>query len=242
MTTPAIPGRLPAGATQEGDGIMIGDGPVRIDAFIDFLCPFCRRFELSSGPALAGLLASGQVSLVYHPMNFLDQASTTRYSTRAAAASGCAADEGRFLEYAHALFVGPAAGRRSGPGQRGTRRHRPDSGLARRGVHRLPGRRALPGLAAVRDRRVPWRWESRRRPPSWSRAPPCARNRGPSRPRSKRRLALAEASRAGYRTASRSVVPFTSFTRSSRVPRPATQSRRSLPMGFTRRVVTPQSR
>ena len=105
MTTPAIPGRLPAGATQEGDGIMIGDGPVRIDAFIDFLCPFCRRFELSAGPALAGLLASGQVSLVYHPMNFLDQASTTRYSTRAAAASGCAADEGRFLEYAHALFV-----------------------------------------------------------------------------------------------------------------------------------------
>ena len=105
MTTPAIPSRLPAGATQEGDGIMIGDGPVRIDVFIDFLCPFCRRFELSSGPALSGLVARGQVSLVYHPMNFLDQASTTRYSTRAAAASGCAADEGRFPEYAHALFV-----------------------------------------------------------------------------------------------------------------------------------------
>jgi protein-disulfide isomerase len=51
MTTPAIPGRLPAGATQEGDGIMIGDGPVRIDAFIDFLCPFCRRFEARRWPA-----------------------------------------------------------------------------------------------------------------------------------------------------------------------------------------------
>ena len=105
MTTPAIPSRLPAGTTQEGDGIMIGDGPVRVDVFIDFLCPFCRRFELSSGSALSGLVAGGQVSLVYHPMNFLDEASTTRYSTRAAAASGCAADEGRFLEYAHALFV-----------------------------------------------------------------------------------------------------------------------------------------
>jgi protein-disulfide isomerase len=44
-------------------------------------------------------------SLVYHPMNFLDEASTTNYSTRAAAASGCAADQGRFLDYAHALFV-----------------------------------------------------------------------------------------------------------------------------------------
>jgi protein-disulfide isomerase len=42
---------------------------------------------------------------VYHPMNFLDEASTTSYSTRAAAASGCAADQGRFADYAHALFV-----------------------------------------------------------------------------------------------------------------------------------------
>src|SRR5271155_4533986 len=105
MTGPAAPSRLPAGTTTEGDGVMIGRGPVRVDIFIDFLCPFCRRFELSSGPALARLVADGQVSLVYHPMNFLDQASTTNYSTRAAAASGCAADQGRFVEYAHALFV-----------------------------------------------------------------------------------------------------------------------------------------
>lgn len=114
MTEPTAPSRIPAGATSEGDGVVIGHGPVRVDAFIDFLCPFCRRFELSSGSALAGLVADGMVSLVYHPMNFLDEASTTNYSTRAAAASGCAADRGRFLEYAHALFVGqPPEG---GPG------------------------------------------------------------------------------------------------------------------------------
>jgi protein-disulfide isomerase len=105
MTDLTVPSNLPAGATEEGDGIMIGHGPVRIDAFIDFLCPFCRRFELSAGPTLAGLVSGGQVSLVYHPMNFLDEASTTNYSTRAAAASGCAADRGRFAGYAHALFV-----------------------------------------------------------------------------------------------------------------------------------------
>jgi protein-disulfide isomerase len=114
MTDLAAPGRLPAGATGEGDGIMIGRGPVRVDAFIDFLCPYCRQFELSAGPTLADLVSSGKVSLVYHPMNFLDQASTTNYSTRAAAASGCAADGGRFAEYAHALFVSqPSEG---GPG------------------------------------------------------------------------------------------------------------------------------
>ena len=105
MTEPIAPSRLPAGATPEGDGIAVGDGPVRVDAFIDFLCPFCRQFELSSGPALAGLVADRLISLVYHPMNFLDRASMTNYSTRAAAASGCAADQGRFPQYAHALFV-----------------------------------------------------------------------------------------------------------------------------------------
>jgi len=94
---PALPGRA--------TGSRSGHGPVRVDAFIDFLCPFCRRFELSSGPALADLVAGGQISLVYHPLNFLDEASTTSYSTRAAAASGCAADGGQFVAYAHALFV-----------------------------------------------------------------------------------------------------------------------------------------
>jgi protein-disulfide isomerase len=113
MSDQTVPSRLPVGATQEGDGIMIGRGPVRVDAFIDFLCPFCRRFELSSGPTLARLVAEAQISLVYHPMNFLDEASATNYSTRAAAASGCAADGGRFVEYAHALFVNqpPEGGR-----------------------------------------------------------------------------------------------------------------------------------
>jgi protein-disulfide isomerase len=105
MTDLTVPSHLPAGVTEEGDGILTGDGAVRVDAFIDFLCPFCRRFELSAGPTLARLVADGQVSLAYHPMNFLDQASTTDYSSRAAAAAGCAADGGRFAEYTHALFV-----------------------------------------------------------------------------------------------------------------------------------------
>ena len=105
MTYPITPSRFPAGATPEGDGVVIGDGPVRVDAFIDFLCPYCRQFELSSGPTLARPVTDRQASVVYHPMNFLDEASTTNYSTRAAAASGCAADQGRFPDYAHALFV-----------------------------------------------------------------------------------------------------------------------------------------
>ena len=105
MAYPTRPTRLPAGATPQGDGVLIGDGPVSVDAFIDFLCPYCRQFELSSGPTLALMVADREVSIAYHPMNFLDEASTTGYSTRATAASGCAADQGRFVDYAHALFV-----------------------------------------------------------------------------------------------------------------------------------------
>jgi protein-disulfide isomerase len=111
---PEVPGRIPAGATAEGDGIVIGKGATRVDAYIDFLCPYCKRFELSAGPALASMADDGLASIAYHPMNFLDQASTTNYSTRAAAASGCAADQGRFLDFANALFENqPAEG---GPG------------------------------------------------------------------------------------------------------------------------------
>jgi protein-disulfide isomerase len=105
MTHITAPGHLPANATPAGDGVVIGDGRVTVDAYVDFLCPFCRQFELSASGALATLVTDGLISLVYHPMNFLDAASTTRYSSRAAASAGCASDGGRFPEYAHALFV-----------------------------------------------------------------------------------------------------------------------------------------
>jgi protein-disulfide isomerase len=105
QSAPSAPIQLPAGATPEGDGIVLGEGPVRVDAYIDFLCPFCRQFEERSGPYLNRLLDAGAISLVYHPLGFLDRLSTTRYSSRASAASGCAADFGGFGAYKDALFA-----------------------------------------------------------------------------------------------------------------------------------------
>jgi protein-disulfide isomerase len=124
MTTQA-PLDVPAGATASGDGIALGHGPVTVDAYIDFLCPYCREFELEAAPALNAMVAQGAVTLVYHPMSFLDDASTTRYSSRAAAASGCAADGGKFADYAAALFTHQP--REGGPGL-------PDEELIRLGV------------------------------------------------------------------------------------------------------------
>jgi protein-disulfide isomerase len=101
----AAPSRIPAGASETGDGIVVGDGPVTVDAYVDFLCPFCRQFELTSGPALEEMVAERLISLVYHPLGFLDRLTSTAYSSRASAASACAADAGRFPEYKDALFA-----------------------------------------------------------------------------------------------------------------------------------------
>jgi protein-disulfide isomerase len=99
------PPRIPTRTTSTGDGVPVGDGPVVVDAYIDFQCPFCRAFELTSGDALRAMAAEGLITLVVHPMDFLDEASTNHYSSRAASASGCASDAGRFDEYAQALFA-----------------------------------------------------------------------------------------------------------------------------------------
>jgi protein-disulfide isomerase len=99
------PARVPAGANAAGDGVVLGSGQVAIDAFIDFQCPFCRMFEEQSGATLDRLVGEGNVSLTYHPLGFLDPLSTTHYSSRSSAASGCAADAGRFAPFKDALFA-----------------------------------------------------------------------------------------------------------------------------------------
>jgi protein-disulfide isomerase len=96
---------VPRDCTPSGDGVVVGAGTVAVDAYIDFQCPFCRQFELTAGPTLDTLVADEIISLVYHPMNFLDAVSPTNYSTRAAAAAGAASDHGMFRGYTNALFV-----------------------------------------------------------------------------------------------------------------------------------------
>jgi protein-disulfide isomerase len=90
----------PAGTPSAADGIVMGEAPITVDAYIDFLCPFCRQFEEHSGDALRQMVDDGLIRLIHHPLGFLDELSTTRYSSRAAAASGCAADGGRYMPYA----------------------------------------------------------------------------------------------------------------------------------------------
>lgn len=94
----------PPGANDAGTGVVVGTGPVTIDIYEDFLCPACEQFERASGATLDQLVAEGKARVVYHPVAYLNRFSTTEYSTRSSAASGCAAEGGKFREYAKALF------------------------------------------------------------------------------------------------------------------------------------------
>jgi protein-disulfide isomerase len=80
-------------------GVIVGKGgqakteldeqpDVRIDLFVDYMCPFCRRFERTQGPALQQVVDEGHAQLITHPISFLDRFSRgTEYSTRSAAAA-----------------------------------------------------------------------------------------------------------------------------------------------------------
>jgi protein-disulfide isomerase len=95
-------------------GISVGDGPVTLDVYEDYMCPHCKEFETRSGATLDQLVAQHKAKVNYHTLAFLDASSTTNYSTRSAAAAACADEGGKFRDYAKALFARqPAEG---GPG------------------------------------------------------------------------------------------------------------------------------
>lgn len=94
----------PEHAASNATGVADGSGPVTVDIYLDFMCPHCKTFEQEAGGTLQKLADDKQATVIYHPVAFLDQASTTKYSTRASAASGCAADQDRFVEFTTELF------------------------------------------------------------------------------------------------------------------------------------------
>ncbi len=94
----------PPGATPSGNGIVVGSGPVTVDIYEDYICPACKQFEQTSGATIDKLISEGKVRVVYHPVAYLNRFSSTEYSTRSAAASGCAAEGGKFTEFGKALF------------------------------------------------------------------------------------------------------------------------------------------
>lgn len=97
--------RAPAGATADLTGVRVGNGPVTVELYLDYLCPACRAFENDAQATIDRYLDAGRISMVYHPVAILDRYSTNRYSSRSAAGAGCAADAGRLVDYTKALYA-----------------------------------------------------------------------------------------------------------------------------------------
>jgi protein-disulfide isomerase len=100
--------------TTDGYAFAVGSGgPVTVDVYEDFQCPICAELEKTSGATFTQLADAGTVQLRYHPIAFLDRASTTEYSTRALNAAAVVAESGTpaFRAFHDLLFADqPAEG------------------------------------------------------------------------------------------------------------------------------------
>jgi len=105
------PGTTPQSANidQETGAIAIGEGSDTMDTYIDFMCPVCGQFESVYGESISGLVDDGTITLNVHPISILDrQSQGTQYSTRAASAMYCVAenDPSAALPFMQAMFAG----------------------------------------------------------------------------------------------------------------------------------------
>ena len=81
VTDPAV------GIAIDGNGRAVAptDGPVVVEVFSDFLCPWCERFEAEHGDDLLELAADDRFDVRWRPVAWLDRnAGGSEYSTRTA--------------------------------------------------------------------------------------------------------------------------------------------------------------
>jgi protein-disulfide isomerase len=87
--------------------------PVKVVLYIDFICPVCKNFEAQYNEQLTSLRNEGKISVEYRALGFLDNRSSTNYSSRAANAAACVVNESpeKYAEFVDSLFANqPAEG------------------------------------------------------------------------------------------------------------------------------------
>lgn len=86
---------LTASEIDESTGaVTVGEGESEVATYIDFMCPACNSFEQQYGNQLLKLASENKITLSYRPVSILDgQSQGTRYSTRAANAFYCVAED-----------------------------------------------------------------------------------------------------------------------------------------------------
>jgi protein-disulfide isomerase len=112
VTTLTKPETVPSPVVAPGAEAEAGQ-PVKVIAYIDFICPVCKRFEDTYNDALTSLRNEGKITMEYRPLGFLDRQSSTNYSSRSANAAACVAEKApeKYAEYVDVLFANqPAEG------------------------------------------------------------------------------------------------------------------------------------
>ena len=84
-----------------GSAIVLNPGQAKvIDVWEDPQCPICKNFEDANGDYIESLVRDNKATVRFHVLSFLGDE-----SVRAANASCCAADEGQYLDFHHALYA-----------------------------------------------------------------------------------------------------------------------------------------
>jgi len=84
-----------------GSAIVLNPGLTKvIDIWEDPQCPVCKNFENANGDYIESLVRDKKATVRFHVLSFLGDE-----SVRAANASFCAADEGQYLDFHHALYA-----------------------------------------------------------------------------------------------------------------------------------------
>ncbi|CAN2195599.1 DsbG Protein-disulfide isomerase [Candidatus Nanopelagicaceae bacterium] len=84
-----------------GSAIVLNPGQAKIiDVWEDPQCPVCKNFEDANGDYIESLVRDNKATVRFHVLSFLGDE-----SVRAANASFCAADEGQYLDFHHALYA-----------------------------------------------------------------------------------------------------------------------------------------
>lgn len=107
-TSNVVVGDLAVSVDQESGAIVIGDGPVAVEEYLDFGCPFCYNFYMAYGENTKQFVADGDITLSYFPLGMLDNAfQGTNFSTRSANAMYCVAENApdAIFDFTGAMFV-----------------------------------------------------------------------------------------------------------------------------------------
>jgi len=87
--------------TENGSAIVLNPGSTKvIDIWEDPQCPVCKNFEDANGDYIESLIRDKKATVRFHVLSFLGDE-----SVRAANASFCAADEGQYLDFHHAIYA-----------------------------------------------------------------------------------------------------------------------------------------